>query len=162
MIFSLALALFFDSQIIGRILIMTDLFDHEKLKVYRVSIKFIEWLGKIMKNIPKKNAVYDQLDRSSTSIALNIAEGNGKYSNKDRCRYFDIARGSTLESAAGLDVLVAKAIIKPHEVLPGKQMLREIVFMLVGLIKSCSGNRIFESVADYGNDEDYEQEQEQE
>ncbi|WP_372370960.1 four helix bundle protein [Candidatus Uabimicrobium sp. HlEnr_7] len=37
-----------------------------------------------------------QLDRASTSIVLNIAEENGKYTPKDR--YFDIARGSALES----------------------------------------------------------------
>ncbi|MDO9265229.1 MAG: four helix bundle protein [Desulfosalsimonadaceae bacterium] len=71
---------------------MTKIFDHEKLNVYQTSIKFIVWLQKIMEGVPKKYAVYDQLDRASTSIALNIAEGNGKYSRRDRCRYFDIAR----------------------------------------------------------------------
>lgn len=35
--------------------------------------------------------VKDQLDRASTSIPLNIAEGNGKYTPKDRCRFFDQA-----------------------------------------------------------------------
>lgn len=58
-----------------------------------------------------RDAVYDQLDRASTSIPLNIAEGNGKYTPKDRCRFFDIARGSAFECAAVLDVLTAKAIL---------------------------------------------------
>ena len=43
--------------------------------------------------------VKDQLDRASTSIPLNIAEGNGKYTLKDRCRFFDTAHGSALECA---------------------------------------------------------------
>jgi four helix bundle protein len=127
-------------------------FDHEKLKVYQAAIKFIIWLQEIMESVPKRHAVYNQLDRSSTSIALNIAEGNGKYSPRDRCRYFDIARGSTLESAAALDVLVAKAIIGQNEIAPGKQILKDIVSMLVGLIKSHSDDRICESLPDYGDE----------
>ncbi len=61
-----------------------------------------------METLPKSLAAYDQLDRVSTSIALNIAEGNGKCSAPDRCRFFDITRGFALECAACLDVLVAK------------------------------------------------------
>jgi four helix bundle protein len=30
---------------------------------------------------------------ASTSIPLNIAEGNGKFTGADRCRFFDNARG---------------------------------------------------------------------
>ena len=129
---------------------MPPTFDHEKLKVYQTTIQFIVWLQKILENIPRKHAVYDQIDRSSTSIALNIAEGNGKYTGKDRCRYFDIARGSALESAAALDILAAKELIKPDETGDGKEMLKEIVSMLVGLIKRQSGDRVYEGVEGYG------------
>jgi len=66
---------------------------------------------------------------------LNIAEGNGKYTPKDRCRFFDIAHGSALECAAGLDILVAKAKLTPDEIRPGKESLQRIVRMLIGLIK---------------------------
>ena len=66
------------------------------------------WAGGLLETLSKSLAAYDPLDRASTSIALNIAEGNGKYTAPDRCRFFDIARGSALECAACLDVLVAK------------------------------------------------------
>ena len=79
--------------------------------------------------------VKDQLDRASTSIPLNIAEGNGKYAPKDRCRFFDIAHGSALECAAGLDVLVAKGKLAPDQIRPGNERLQGIVRMLMGLIK---------------------------
>lgn len=145
---------------------MKAIFDHEKLNVYQTSIKFVVWLQDILQGIPKKHAVHDQLDRSSTSIILNIAEGNGKYSSRDRCRYFDIARGSALESAAALDILSAKALIKLEIAEFGKEMLREIVSMLVGLIKSHSSDLICEAVSDFGNgngdfSEKRDQEQEQ-
>jgi four helix bundle protein len=98
---------------------MQRLFDHEKLEVYQASLSFIAWLEPVLQKAPKSLAVADQLDRASTSIPLNIAEGNGKFTGADRCRFFDIARGSALESAAALDVLVAKARCSVEEVLTG-------------------------------------------
>ena len=61
---------------------------------------------------------------------------------------FDITRGSCLECAAVLDVLVAKAIVKESDVSPGKEMLLQIVSMLFGLIKSNSEHRVYEPLAE--------------
>jgi len=99
------------------------------------SIAFIAWLSALLEGTVRIGEVRDQLDRASTSIPLNIAEGNGKYSPKDRCRFFDIAHGSALECAAGLDVLVAKAKLTPDQIRPGKESLQKVVRMLMGLIK---------------------------
>ena len=110
-------------------------FDHEKLEVYREAIAFIAWLAALLEGTVRVGEVKDQLDRASTSMPLNIAEGNGKYAPKDRCRFFDIAHGSALECAAGLDVLVAKAKLTPDQIRPGKERLQRIVRMLMGLIK---------------------------
>src|SRR4029077_19177591 len=110
-------------------------FDHENLEVYQEAIAFIAWLSAILEGAVRVGEVKDQLDRASTSIPLNIAEGNGKYALKDRCRFFDIAHGSALECAAGLDVLVAKAKLTPEQIRLGKERLQRIVRMLMGLIK---------------------------
>src|SRR3984893_201614 len=110
-------------------------FDHEKLEVYREAIAFIAWLSALLEGTVRIGEVKDQLDWASTSIPLNIAEGNGKYGPKDRCRFFDIAHGSALECAAGLDVLVAKAKLTPDQMHPGKDRLQKIVRILIGLIK---------------------------
>ena len=69
-------------------------FDHEKLTVYRTAINFVVWSADLQTAIPKSLSVLNQLDRAATSIPLNIAEGNGKHTPADRCRFFDIARGS--------------------------------------------------------------------
>ena len=76
-------------------------FDHEKLEVYREAISFVAWISELVEPMVRIGEVRDQLDRASSSIPLNIAEGNGKYTPKDRCRFFDIARGSALDRAAG-------------------------------------------------------------
>src|SRR5271170_2745984 len=110
-------------------------FDHEKLEVYREAIAFTAWLSVLLEVSVRVGDVKDQLDRASTSIALNIAEGNGKFSPKDRCKFFDTAHASALECAAGLDILVAKRKVTPDQIRPGKERLQGIVRMLMGLLK---------------------------
>jgi four helix bundle protein len=129
---------------------MTICFDHEKLAVYHRSLEFITWASVILERVPAKLAAVGQLDRASTSVPLNIAEGNGRFTSADRCRFFDIARGSTLECAAALDVLVAKQVLQEQEVDPGKAVLAEVVSMLVGLIRSNSETRLREDEIPYG------------
>jgi len=131
---------------------MKPLFDHEKLRVYQAAITFVAWAEPILDRVPKSAAARDHLDRAGTSIPLNIAEGNGKFTAPDRCHFFDIARGSAVEAAACLDVFVAKRRFTADEVLPGKEQLADIVSMLVGLIKSNSKDRLFEDAADYPGD----------
>ncbi|MFO0966797.1 MAG: four helix bundle protein [Gemmataceae bacterium] len=111
------------------------LFNHERLEVYREAISFISWLSPLLESQTRLGDVRDQLDRASTSIPLNIAEGNGKFAPKDRCRFFDIAHASALECAAALDVLVAKGKGTVEQIRPGKENLQKIVRMLIGLIK---------------------------
>ena len=124
-------------------------FDHERLVAYQRSIQFVAWSSPLLEKLSSKLAVADQLDRASTSIPLNIAEGNAKYTPPDRCRYFDTARGSALECAACLDVLVAKGKCTVEEVESGKDILREIVSLLIGLIKRVSPDRLGEEPVDY-------------
>jgi len=123
-------------------------FDHEKLRVYQEAIQFVAWADECLKALPKNLAVHGQLDRAATSIPLNIAEGNGKYTAPDRCRFFDIARGSALECAACLDVLAAKNQTIPTA--QGKEILVSIISMLTGLIRSTSPDRVHEDPEQYG------------
>ena len=127
---------------------MECFFDHEKLDVYQEGIAFVSWWAEIRPRCSGVANVQDQLDRASTSTPLNIAEGNGKYSMRDRCRYLQIARGSALECAACLDVLVARKCLSFQNIEPGKRQLQRIVAMLVRLIASLS-NRVAEPPTQY-------------
>jgi len=131
---------------------MRPYFDHEKLKVYQSAIRFVTWSTDFLAEITAKAAAKDHLHRAATSVALNIAEGNGKFAVRDRCRFIDIARGSALECAACLDVLVAKRLVDEAKIGSGKEQLLEIVSMLVGLINSLSA-RVHEGAPDYARSE---------
>ena len=143
-------------------------FDHEKLDVYREAINFCGWVGEFLASISAKAAAKDQLDRVSTSIPLNIAEGNGKFSARDRARFFEMARGSALECAACLDVLIVRKLAKEEPLVAQKERLVRIVEMLVGLLRRFSDRAdvLREEAPDYlsetEHDYDYEHEHEQE
>src|SRR5881394_221131 len=143
---------------------MKTYFDHEKLDVYQESIVFCGWVGELLGQISAKAAAKDQLDRASTSIPLNIAEGNGRFSTVDRARFLEIARGSALECAACLDVLAMRKLVAPQRILPAKERLVRIVNMLMGMLKRFSGRAEFlrEDERTYPNEYDHEHEHEQE
>ena len=139
-------------------------FDHEKLDVYREAINFCGWVSEFLASISAKAAAKDQLDRASTSIPLNIAEGNGKFSAKDRAHFFEMARGSALECAACLDVLVARKLTKEETVAAQKKCLVRIIEMLVGLLRRFSDRAdvLREEAPDYLIDYEHEHEHEYE
>jgi len=128
-------------------------FDHEKLEVYQASLEFVDFVWRIAANLKGAHRVVrDQLIRASCSVPLNIAEGNAKRTLDDRNRYFEIARGSAMESAAALDVLVRQEACSSDEVEPGKALLHRVVSMLYKMTKHRQG-AARESVGEYGVDE---------
>jgi len=134
----------------------TQRFDHEKLDVYHEAVRFVEISNSLLSIMPKGFSVRDQLDRASTSIPLNIAEGNGKFTARDRCRFLDIARGSALECSACLDVAVARGLIEEDGIQCARHSLLKNVSMLVGLIRTVSEDRVAEREGWYGGAGEYE------
>jgi four helix bundle protein len=141
---------------------MKTYFDHERLDVYQESIAFCGWAGDLLAEISAKAAAKDQLDRASTSLPLNIAEGNGKFSDADRSRFLEIARGSALECAACLDVLIVRKLIPRDRIVSAKEQLVRIVNMLMGMLKRFSGRAEFLREDEGTYPVDYEHEHEQE
>jgi four helix bundle protein len=135
---------------------MHSTLDHEKLDVYQQSLQFIAWTVPLLGKVPRTASVRNQLDRASTSIPLNIAEGNGRFTSPDRCHFFDNARGSALECAACLDVMTAKEFVERDDIQQGKTMLVKMVSMLFGLTRANSDARVFESPEHYGNQREEE------
>lgn len=111
-------------------------FDHERLDVYRKALGFVAWCGQYMKDGAMSCSTRTALDRASTGVALNIAEGNGKFSKRDRCRFLGHARTAALQAAATLDVHAVRQTKSTQAVVAGKEYLSDIVRMLVALERS--------------------------
>ena len=78
---------------------MDSQFDHEKLDVYHLELKFVGWIAELLLEVRNASDGFyretcDQLDRASLSALLNTAEGNGKRQTRQRAKFFDDARGS--------------------------------------------------------------------
>jgi four helix bundle protein len=76
-------------------------FPYEQLKVYQKAYEINQKLYRLLKeNRSIAPYIKNQLGRAGLSTMLNIAEGNAKYSLKDRRNFFIIARGSAFETAS--------------------------------------------------------------
>lgn len=104
-------------------------FGHEKLDVYRAAIDYVACAYRLCEGLKGHRNSKDQLLRASQAIPLNIAEGNGKGTDGDRRRYFEIDRGSALECGAVQDVLEVCGAISAAENEKAKALLDRIVAM---------------------------------
>ena len=127
-------------------------FGHEHLDVYRLSVDYVAWSYALAKELSGVDRhARDQLLRAAQSIPLNVAEGNGKGTNADRRRFFEIARGSALECAAIQDCLEACHVLSPDQNAEAKTMLLRIVSMLTKLARR--DHELREEPARYGVDD---------
>lgn len=141
-------------------------FDHEKLDVYQLELKFIAWVTPLIEEVkdsagPKAREVCNHLERASLSALFNTAEGNGKRQSKLRGRFFDDARGSATECASCLDALVAKGVCSEDRVDKGKDLLYRIVSILTKLVmRFAPETEVREKVVRYDVEDDDEHEYE--
>lgn len=111
--------------------------NHEKLDVYKASTEFLALSFTIIKNMPSGYAfLSDQLKRASLSIPLNIAEANGRFSQKDKAKFYHIARGSATECGAIFDAAHIMEILDYQQWKNGKLLLTRIVSMLSKMLLS--------------------------
>jgi four helix bundle protein len=107
----------------------------EKLEVYQKALAFAERVSTLTSGFPRGSwYLADQLNRASLSISLNIAEGNGRWTQADRRNFFGIARGSVHECVPLLELCRRKGLITESVCVELKDELEAIGRMLSGLI----------------------------
>lgn len=110
------------------------MYDFERFPVYLASEKLYQSLVGVIEDSKISKHFRDQLDRASTSITLNIAEGAGKFSKNDKKNFYIIARGSAHECVAILRLLKLKKKINEETFNDAYSQLELISRMLSGLI----------------------------
>lgn len=111
---------------------------YRELKVWQRSMSFTIAIYRETRNWPsdERFGLISQIRRAVSSIPMNIAEGAGNDSNKEFCRFLEMALRSgyevmtAIDIARGLDFLPndrADALLKEAD---------EIAPMIVGLMKS--------------------------
>ena len=112
-------------------------FDHERLKVYQIAIQYIALADNIAFSLPRgRSYLADQLGRAALSIVLNIAEGAGEFSKKDKARFYRMALRSTTEWAAIMDVCKILGLMDEHAESQARDLLIQIVAILTTMVKN--------------------------
>lgn len=114
-------------------------FGYEQLEVWQRSVAFavnvIDTVEKISTD-RKHYRLIEQIEASSSSVAMNIAEGKGRHSKKEFIQFLYISRGSLYETMTLLEILSRKGWIKDNDKKSLEQEALEIAAMLKGLINA--------------------------
>ena len=103
----------------------------EQFKAYELSVEFLAAAMNLLDQVPNGNSHFrDQLRGAATPIPPSLAEGSGKMSNKDKLRFYSIARGSAMECAAICDVLVLTEPRLRNSAEAAKETLEQIARIL--------------------------------
>ena len=97
--------------------------DYEKLKVWQKAHKLTLETYMLTKQLPKEElfGLTSQIRRAAVSVESNIAEGESRFSNADKIRFFIDARSSAAEVETQLLIIsdlyvkLSKSAIKLRE-----------------------------------------------
>lgn len=111
--------------------------NYKELQVWKKSHEITLEIYKITKVFPKEElfGLVSQLRRSSVSVPTNIAEGSGRFTQKDFASFLQISLGSCQE--VEYLILLSKEInyIKETDFNQLEKSIGEIKAMLISLIK---------------------------
>jgi four helix bundle protein len=112
-------------------------FAFEKLIVYQKAMNFSDRICELTQTFPRGfYFLVDQLNRAALSVATNIAEGNGRFTVRDRKNFFGIARGSVQECVPLLELALRRSLVEPQIHVQLKADLEEISKMISGLFNA--------------------------
>ncbi len=113
----------------------------KNLKVYQKAFSLSILIYKITKLYPKDElfGLVSQMRRCAVSIPSNIAEGKGRYTDKEYVRFLAIARGSLFELQTQLDISVELGYVNSqNELKEANNLIDEIGRMLTAMINKLS------------------------
>jgi four helix bundle protein len=126
----------------------------ETLDVYQKALSVAERTARLTSGFNRSTwYLADQLNRASLSVALNIAEGNGRGAGLDRRRFLLISRGSVHECVAALDLCRRLELLPLDACRELRRELYSIARMLSAMIGSTGGPKsVRDDEEQYGAD----------
>lgn len=118
------------------------MFDFEKLTVYQRAKKFNLEILDISRGKRLDYHIENQLKRASLSIMLNIAEGTGRFTKRDKRQFYVISRGSVFECASILDFIRSAGNLNNDVYSKLYSQLEELSKMLRSVILRCSEQKV--------------------
>jgi four helix bundle protein len=111
---------------------------HTKLNVYQFSKELALECYRVTKKFPsdEKFAMSSQIRRAALSVHLNIAEGCSRKSEKERNRYFEIARGSVIEVDSAIGIGYKIGYVQIGDIEPLGEVIVKTFKLLSGIMKS--------------------------
>ena len=112
------------------------------IRLWRYGRRAIGWASQIvsltdnLQTDRKHFRLIDQLESAASSVAVNIAEGKGRYSQKEFVQFLYVARGSLYESITLLEIFLRQNWISKDKFMELKEKGKEIAKMLNALINS--------------------------
>ena len=113
-------------------------FYYRKLIVYHKSLELVKNVYLLTKAFPpiEQHGLTNQIQRAVISVPSNIAEGMGRFSNKERVHFLGIANGSLMEVMCQLEVSLLLGYISQQQFYEQELFISETTRMLVGLRKT--------------------------
>ncbi len=87
-------------------------------------------------------AIRDQMCRSAESISSNIAEAEGRFSNRDALRIYLIARGSLWELNSQISVATERGLVKSEDAARLRSTSDRVGRLMGGIIRMRRENEI--------------------
>lgn len=118
-----------------------------KLNVYVNSKELTKYVYTLIKQFPQeeKFALCSQIRRAVTSIPINIAEGFGRFSQKEKARFVEIAFGSLTELFCEMEISYELGYLTKEQYEETEQQMTIISKQLSNLHKSVTNNFTKES-----------------
>ena len=113
-------------------------FYYRKLNVYHKSMELVANIYQLSATFPEDErfGLSNQIQRAVISIPSNIAEGMGRFSNKERIHFLEIANGSLMEVMCQLEAAQLLGYISQEQFDEQELFISETTKMLVGLRKN--------------------------
>jgi four helix bundle protein len=112
----------------------------ENLQIYRLSETLSDNLWKIVVgwNVLARDTIGKQLVRAGDSVGANIAEGSGRGTNPEFCRFLRIARGSLYETQHWLRRAYRRKLLTEEQVQQLQPLIRELTPKLNSYLRAVS------------------------